>query len=99
MKSPCFEILVHGPEHSQCFQGCGVSFSSFSSVVTGIGENAKEAYEDCIDQIYTLYGSKAERLRLPSRPRGIRASDRLSQVDRCNDEYHYYVSIRFTINN
>jgi hypothetical protein len=93
-----FEILVHGPEHSQFFQGCGVSFSSFKSVVTGIGENAKEAYADCVDQIYTLYGSKAEGLRLPSKPRGIRASDRLSQAELGSDEYHYYVSIRFTVN-
>jgi hypothetical protein len=98
MKTPRFEIIDHGPEHSQYFQGCGTSYTPYSSVVTGIGDNAKEAYEDCIDQIYQLYGSKAEALRLPKRPHGIRLSDHLSKEERDNEEYYWFVSIRFTVN-
>ena len=49
-----YEIINHGPEHSQYFQGCGVSFTKFDTVTTGIGTNAKEAYENAIDQLYTL---------------------------------------------
>ena len=98
MKTPRFEIISHGPDHAQYFQGCGTSHTRFASVVTGIGDNAREAYEDCIDQIYQLYGSKAEALRLPAHPRGIRKSDCLNKAELENEEYSWYVSIRFTVN-
>jgi len=38
-----YEILRHGVEHSQYFQGCGVSFTRFSEVSTGIGYTEREA--------------------------------------------------------
>lgn len=93
-----YEIVNHGPEHAQYFSGIGTSHTAYSSVVTGIGANASEAYGDAVDQIYTLFGSKAEALRLPTRPRGIRASDRLSKNELSHDEYAWHVSILFTVN-
>jgi hypothetical protein len=93
-----FEIISHGPDHAQSFHGCSTSHTPYRSVVTGIGDNAREAYEDCIDQIYMWYGSKAEALRLPKHPRGIRQSDRLNKAERENEEYSWFVSIRFIIN-
>ena len=46
-----FEIVDHGIQHTQYFQGCGVSFTKFENVVTGAGESAKSAFEDCLEQI------------------------------------------------
>jgi len=46
-----FELIDHGIEHSQYFQGCGVAFTLFDNVVTGIGDNPAEAIEDCLEQI------------------------------------------------
>ncbi len=46
-----FEIIDHGIDHAQYFQGCGVSFTEFEYVVTGYGQNAKEAFSDALDQI------------------------------------------------
>jgi len=48
-----FEVIDHGIEHTQYFQGCGVSFSPFTNVVTGIGDNPAEAIDDCLEQMAT----------------------------------------------
>ncbi len=46
-----FEVIDHEIEHSQYFQGCGVAFTSFENVVTGIGDNLAEAIDDCLEQV------------------------------------------------
>lgn len=98
MHRPFFSIINHGPEHSQYFQGQGTSYTPYDNVVTGIGDTAHEAYTDCVEQVYQWFGSKAEQLKLPKHPRGIRQSDRLSKEEMENEEYHWFVSIVFTIN-
>jgi hypothetical protein len=46
-----FEIVDHGPEHSQYFQGCGVSGTKYDDVVTGIGNTPAEALSDALDSL------------------------------------------------
>ncbi len=46
-----FELVDHGIEHSQYFQGCGAYGTFFQHVVTGIGDNPAEAIDDCLEQI------------------------------------------------
>jgi len=43
-----YEIIDHGMEYSQYFQGCGIAFTNFTDVATGIGHGAKEAGEDAL---------------------------------------------------
>lgn len=50
-KVKSFELIDHGIEHSQYFQGCGTAFTDFDHVVTGIGDNPSEAIDDCLEQI------------------------------------------------
>jgi hypothetical protein len=52
MKKPIvdFEILDHGVEHSQYFQGCGTAFTSYTDVYTGIGFSAHGALEEALEQ-------------------------------------------------
>lgn len=45
------EILVHGVEHEQYFQGCGLAFTRFTDVATGIGNDASEAYDDALESL------------------------------------------------
>jgi hypothetical protein len=45
------ELIVHGVEHAQYFQGCGLSFTSFDDVATGIGGDAAEALEDALESL------------------------------------------------
>jgi hypothetical protein len=46
-----FELIDHGIGHPKYFQGCGVAFTSFENVVTGIGDNPAAAIDDCLEQI------------------------------------------------
>jgi len=92
MKIEKYEIINHGYEHSQYFQGCGVSFTEYDFCSTGIGINAKEAYEDCLDQIAM---SGWDTSIFPSRPRGINKKDKIpAKLMGENNEIWYYVSIR-----
>lgn len=89
-----FQLIDHGIEHSQYFQGCGVSFTPFSEVVTGIGNCPAEAIEDCLDQIaqngYDADDAKARIMEqegwwaMPQDPIAPKA-----------DEMWYHVSIRW----
>ena len=45
-----FEIIDHGVESSSYFRGCGVSFTEYDDVFTGIGDTASEAFGDAIEQ-------------------------------------------------
>ena len=88
-----YEIINHGYEHSQYFQGCGTSFTDFTDVATGCGNDAKEAYEDAVEQLATS-GWNVDKL--PSRPAGIRKRDKVPAKylkDELN-EFFWYVSIR-----
>lgn len=46
-----YEIIRHGVEHSDYFQGCGTAFSKFEHVSTGIGDTEKEAFEDALESM------------------------------------------------
>lgn len=98
-----FEIINHGIDTPSYFPGVGTSHSSFNSVVTGVGMNAKDAYLDAIDAMYTMHEShQIERLHLPTRPSGIRQTDSIGKeyAGASGDEpseFHWFVSIRYSI--
>ena len=92
---PQYEIINHGYDHSQYFQGCGVAFTSFEHVVTGCGLNAKEAYEDAVEQI----AMAGHEINLPTRPHGINAKDKVPAKltkEEVNEAW-FYVSIRYNL--
>jgi hypothetical protein len=84
-----YEVENIGPEHSQYFQGRGVSLTNYDEVAIGIGENAKEAYEDAVEGLAHEWDVS----RLPNRPRGIRQSDRLGAEELAAEEMHWHVAI------
>lgn len=94
-----FELINHGIEHSQYFQGCGIAFTQFANVVTGIGDNPAEAIDDCLEQI-AQYDFEAEDMKtrimtqegweiLPTIP------SVWLQLGNHNQDIYYYVSIRY----
>jgi len=85
-----YEILNHGWDHSQYFSGCGVAFTNYTDVVTGIGDNAKEAYEDALEQM-AMSGVSIDSM--PKRPSGIRVRDKVPHD--ANVECYWFVSIRW----
>lgn len=83
-----YQVINHGMDHEQYFQGCGIVHTKFNHVVTGAGETAKEAYEDAVEQLasqgYDVRG-------VPTKPRGIRKTDKIPSD--APDEIFWYVSI------
>ena len=47
----CFEIVDHGIDHAQYFQGCGVGRTKFSDVATGCGDNPAAALSDALETL------------------------------------------------
>jgi hypothetical protein len=50
-KVSSYELVDHGIENPQYFQGCGTEFTDFDDVVTGIGDNPAEAINDALEAI------------------------------------------------
>lgn len=46
-----WQILDHGREHEQYFQGCGTAFTKYEHVATGIGDDAREALDDATESV------------------------------------------------
>ncbi len=47
-----YAIEDHGKEHAQYFQGAGTIGTIYTDIVTGVGENPREAAEDALDQFW-----------------------------------------------
>lgn len=92
-----YQIINHGWDNSQYFQGCGVAYTKFTDAVTGGGMDAVEAYADALEQVYQ--GSDyADAIKLPRRPRGygINRKNKVPAYQRGEDsDCYYYVSIRY----
>ena len=89
MKLIEYEIIDHGMEHSQYFQGYGVYGTRFTHVWTGVGDSSKEAYNDALDQMFMDDREAAEKM--PTRPSGIRARPK---VPAHWDDINWLVTIR-----
>ena len=91
-KIKSFEIINHGYDHAQYFQGCGISFTPFEDVATGLGYSAADAYEDAIEGLTWDWDTSS----LPRRPRGIRKADHVpSKIWKDEEnEIYWHVSIR-----
>lgn len=46
-----YEIVDHGIEWSDYFQGCGTAFTEYSDVATGCGEDYESALEDALESL------------------------------------------------
>lgn len=99
-----FEVLDHGYQHSQYFQGCGTSFTDYNHVVTGSGTTQKESYEDALNQIYgALHVGDLDLSRLERHGNAnyfrTRIPADISKAFRENDtcETSYLISIRFNL--
>ena len=95
-----FELIDHGIEHSQYFQGCGVAFTKFANVVTGIGDNPAEAIDDCLDQIAQAgFDTEGMEKRIMEQKGWESLPLTPSVEDECGDDeyggYEYWMSIRW----
>lgn len=89
-----YQILDHGVENSQYFQGCGVSFTEFDNVVTGIGDSLQAALEDALEQMAQTSVSIPDELESE-----VSAADDTEDVPEDSEDCYHYASIRWTDEN
>jgi len=94
-----YEIVDHGIEHEQYFQGCGFSYTRFETVSTGIGNNLVEALNDAMEglvqQGYEI--SNALEVEVDSLPNSTETEETHTDCDdeECySQDVYYYASIR-----
>jgi hypothetical protein len=103
-----FQVLDHGEDGSQYFSGCGVTFTGYTHVATGVGDTAREALEDAAEQMamsghrLTDAQEDAARARLSDLDRSASVSVEPCCADApdCDHEpadWNHYVSIRYTL--
>ena len=46
-----YEVIDHGVEHEQYFQGCGTAFTDYEDIATGVGDDPHEALEDALESL------------------------------------------------
>jgi hypothetical protein len=109
-KVSSYELVDHGIENPQYFQGCGTSFTDFDEVVTGIGDNPAEAIDDALEAIaqgelnIDVEDLEARILadegwsEFPDTPSAY--SDTIDEVeapDGMGESPYYFVSIRYSV--
>ena len=98
-KVTVYEIVDHGFESAQYFQGCGTALTEFEDVATGIGDTAREAFEDARESLaqndWDTSGIKGKSRLSRQTVRGyLRSLGVLSKEDFEVTETSYHLSIR-----
>lgn len=95
MRLKSYEIRSLGWTYPGYFQGYGTSFTRFTDCFVGIGANAKEAYEDAVEQACMSLPSELDLpKKLPTRPRGINAKHKVPAHAK---EAYWYVALLLEI--
>lgn len=94
-----YEIVDHGFESPQYFQGCGTAFTEFDDVATGVGDTAREAFEDACESLAqndwdTSRINGKSRLSRQTVRGYLRSLGGLSKEDIEDTETGYHLSIR-----
>jgi hypothetical protein len=95
MKVTDYEVVDHGVEGAQYFQGCGVALTKYSDVATGCGDSFADALDDALESIAQQQGIDVEDLEARINADGNAVSDGETVPEDAEDCY-YYVSVRFT---
>ncbi len=82
-----FEVVDHGWENSQYFQGCGTSFTAYNDIATGCGSSQRDALDDSLESL-AQNGWEVEDLHnyLASVYKGTESQE--------GEDWHYYLSVR-----
>jgi hypothetical protein len=88
-----YEIVDHGIDWPDYFQGCGVAFTTFDECFTGIGDNAQAAYDDAVDCVAQSIDDVSA---LPETVDYL-GTDEVDYEEYEEESPYYYVSIRVTV--
>lgn len=89
-----FEVIDHGIENEQYFQGCGIACTDFTDIATGCGCDVKEAFDDALESLAQNDWDTAELEHRIVTAKLIEPTDETTANDPEDTDRHYYVSIR-----
>jgi len=89
MKITDYQIVDHGVEQEQYFQGCGVCGFKFEHVATGIGDSPYKALEDALDIAAVDGHDQQEAV--------INTLSQAYDLPEDAEDAHHYVSIRYNV--
>lgn len=101
-----FEVIDHGEDGSQYFPGCGVAFTKFEHVATGVGDTAEEALDDALESMAqndarpskSQEGDMRANLIFPPDKSAFDSLDHSEcGQEHTGDDWHHYVSIRYNV--
>lgn len=93
-----YQIIHHGIMLPDYFQGCGISGTDYTHVATGIGQTAREAFDDACEQL-ACDGIETDSIHFvgqrgrPLTVAGYLKSQGIVQ-DENDDSSYFYVSVR-----
>lgn len=91
-----YDIVDHGIENSQYFQGCGIFLTEFTGIATGCGNDPAEAIDDALESLaqqgWDVEGMEKRILKdyLP----GKRKLPTKPKVPAKSEDCYYYFSVR-----
>lgn len=93
-----YQIIDHGLRRRAV--GCGVAFTQYEHAVTGIGDSAKEAGEDALEQFHLSIDRNdvtvEEAAKLEEEIKDLSSKPSFDPAE-VNEEGHHYVSIRWKV--
>ena len=103
-----YEIVDHGPEHEQYFQGSGVAFTRYSDHVLGAGDSPHDAADEALealaqcglldDENPVVCRLLMECSALPKESEiPLVEGDEPGEVDVPHPDWRHYVSIRYNV--
>lgn len=94
-----YAVIDHGVDGSQYFPGCGVAFTRYTDVATGIGESAREAGIDAFEgaDIPTSVDASELIKDIAALPDEADAHEECDPADDGECELTHFVSIRWSV--
>ncbi len=96
------EIINHGVMYSDYFQGCGLAFTDFTHVATGIGSSEREAFDSALDMLAWQEGlenvdwDEVEKLAIEQY--GEPSTDADDKLDfECPEDAYLHLSVRIAL--
>lgn len=93
-----FQIIDHGPDHSDYFQGCGVSFTEYTHCFTGTSSDPYSAFGDAMEGMCQALNLTQEQVsEIEREGNNIFGNRRVAEYDLQCEEIYHYVSIQIKL--
>lgn len=83
-----WQIVRHGIDHAQYFQGYGTAFTPYQFCVTGNGDSEYDALEMCLNELFAAHDLSTDMI-INDLPQDV--------ITTPNEDIFYYVSVLYNV--